>query len=127
MKHIDEVRGFERTILLGDEPRHTTRGNVTLTNCIVEVIEGPLGKMLSLRFYNQPYYWYKVATESAQQGRPLFDADTPIGVEIDLGPELVQSLVQQLDAQLPRFFETVQSSRDDSRENGPKVDEEDPG
>jgi hypothetical protein len=112
MKHIDEVRGFTRSILVGDEPGQNTRESMNLANCVVEVLERDTCgdcPLLSLRFYARPYYGYKLATESAQQGRPLYDADAPIGVEINVGPELAQSLFEQINAQWPRFVQTVRS------------------
>jgi hypothetical protein len=112
MKQLDDVRGFTRSILVGDEPGQNTRESLNLANCVVEILERDPGRrcpLLSLRFYARPYYGYKLATESAQQGRPLYDADAPIGVEIDLGPELAQSLFEQINAQWPRFVQTVRS------------------
>jgi hypothetical protein len=57
MKHVDAVRGFERTILL-DPQTSTRRAVAPLTNCVVEVLEKDWQgncPILSLRFYHKPY------------------------------------------------------------------------
>ena len=68
--------------------------------------------LLPLRFYDKPFYGHKTATESAERGHPLFDAETPIGVEINLGPELAQSLIEQINAQWPQYLQILDSQRD---------------
>lgn len=62
-----------------------------------------MDSLLSLRFYYKPSYGHKFATESAQNGHPVIDAETPIGVEISLGFELAKSLMDQIAAQWPDF------------------------
>ena len=126
MKHIDEERGFKRTILLGDQPGHTTQGDLPITNCVVEVIESdPVGggPALSLRFYVKPFYDHQTASELAEGGHPVCDAETPIGVEINLGPDLVQSLIGQINTQWPQYLQILQSQRDDDGTVGEEVDE----
>ena len=38
---------------------------------------------------------HQTAQESAESGRPLYDENTPIGVEINLGPEIADSLIEE--------------------------------
>jgi hypothetical protein len=59
--------------------------------------------MLSLRFFHKPTYPHEIANMSADAGRPLYDEDTPIGVELNLGPEIAQSLIDQIQAKWPDF------------------------
>jgi hypothetical protein len=73
----------------------------------------PLDRSLAfLRFYDKHSYGLKIATEAVKLGRPLFDAETPIGIEINLGPALVQSLVEQIHAQWPQYQQTLDSLPD---------------
>lgn len=105
MKNIDEVRGFEREIKFAAAGGYATGGGVPLSNCIVEVVGNDWQghcPMLSLRFFHRPMPRH-LAEQSAQAGRPLYDEDTPIGVAIDLGPEIAQSFIEQLQAKWPEF------------------------
>lgn len=105
MKNIDEVRGFEREIKFA-AAGYATGGGVPLTNCVVEVVGNDWqGRcpMLSLRFFHRPMP-HDMAEQSAQAGRPLYDHDTPTGVEINLGPEIAQSLIEQLHAKWPEYL-----------------------
>jgi len=111
MKTVDDVRGFEREIKFTATGGHATGGAVPLTNCVVEVKEIDFeGRcpMLSLRFYHKPTYPHQIAQESAGAGRPLYDEDTPIGVEISLGSELAQSLNEQIQAKWQEFVRLSQ-------------------
>jgi hypothetical protein len=68
---------------------------------VVEVVENDWqGRcpMLSLRFYRNPTYTHQTAAESAEKGRPLYDEDTPMGIEINLGPEIARSFIEQIQA-----------------------------
>jgi hypothetical protein len=87
-----------------------------LTNCVVEVVEYDFDgrcPMLSLRFYYKPIYSGKMAQELADSGHPVVDDETPIGMEITLGPEMAQSLMEQLQAQWPQYLKTVQEQATD--------------
>jgi hypothetical protein len=112
VKTIDDVRGFEREIKLTGKGGYTTGGGVPLTNCVVEVKkhDGQWGNnpMLSLRFYHKPDYPYQIAQESADAGRLLYDEDTPIGVELNLGAEIAQSLIEQMHAKWPEYVRVIQ-------------------
>src|SRR4051794_6932815 len=103
MKHIDEIQGFSRDILFSPEGRYTTSWGTALSNCVLEVVERDVqGRcpVLSLRFYHQP--------------EPLeYDAETPVGVEINLGPELTRSFVEQLQTQLPGYQRMLQAASDE--------------
>ena len=81
-----------------------------MTNCVVEVVDNDSqgrSPMLSLRFYYKPSYPHAVADRSAEAGRPLYDDDTPIGTEINLGPEMARSLVEQIQSKWPDFLKVV--------------------
>lgn len=111
MKDVDEVRGFERAILFEPTGGYKTSGGVPLTNCVIEIKENDWqGRcpMLSLRFFNKPSYSGERARELAERGFPVYNDETPIGTEINLGPEIAQSLMEQLQAQWPQYVKTVQ-------------------
>jgi hypothetical protein len=97
---IDEVRGFEQTILFSPTGRYTTDAGLPLTNCVVELKPRDpkaLCPVLSFRFYHKP-----------DSPACPYDDDTPIGVEIKLGPELAQSIYEQLRDKWPKFLRAVQ-------------------
>jgi hypothetical protein len=74
VKHVDEVRGFERTIFFESAGGHKTSGGVPLTNCVIEVVENDAQgncPMLSLRFFHKPVYDAKTARELAESGHPV--------------------------------------------------------
>jgi hypothetical protein len=112
MKTVDEVRGLEREILFSSTGGYATGGGLPLTNCVIEVKrhDGQWGNnpMLSLRFYHKPDYPHQIAQESAEAGRPLYDDNTPIGVEINLGLEIAHSLIEQMQTQWPEFIRVLQ-------------------
>jgi hypothetical protein len=111
MKTVDEVRGFEREILFSSTGGYATGGGIPLTNSVIEVKENDSqGRcpVLSLRFYHKPTYPHQFAQECAEAGRALYDENTPIGVEISLGPEAAQSLVEQIQAKWPEFIRVIQ-------------------
>lgn len=114
MKGVDVTRGYQRLILFGDQPGHTTSGGVAITNCVVEVVEcdPPLAfPVLSLRFFDKPYYGYATVEESQSAGNPLYDADTEIGTELNLGPELALSLIKQINVKWPEYLDLLRRSQ----------------
>ena len=107
---VDEVRGFEREIQFAPTGGYARSGGVPLTNCVIEVVEDDWqGRcpMLSLRFYHKPVYPHQVARDSAEAGRPLVDEGSPIGVELNLGPEMAKSLIEQIQAKWPEYLRIV--------------------
>lgn len=114
MREIDEIRGIEKAISVGDEPGHTTRGEMPISNCVVEVTHFRADPVLSLRFYYKPFYGYKTATELAQRGHPVIDGDTTTGVQLDLGYELARSLVEQIQAKWPELVKALADAESDS-------------
>lgn len=109
MKSVDEVRGFQREILF-EQRGYTTSGGIALTNCVVEVVESDWQgncPVLSLRFYNKPFYSAKMADQSAEAGKPLYDENTQIGLELNLGPEIAQSLIDQINTKWPEYLQTL--------------------
>jgi hypothetical protein len=62
---------------------------------------------LSFRFFRKPIP-RGFAEASAAAGRPLYDENSPIGTEVVLGPELVRSLVSQLNDRLPEYNRVIQ-------------------
>ena len=116
MENVDAVRGYERTILFSPSG-HARGGSLPLTNCVVETIENDYearSPLLSLRFYHKPIYPYQLTDRSAAEGRPLYDEDTPIGTRMDLGPEMVQSLIEQLQAKLPELLRILNDISDEA-------------
>lgn len=110
MKHVDDIRGFERAILFEPRNLYKTSGGVPLTNCVVEVVESDWQgncPVLSLRFYHKPTYSAEQAQRMAEGGNAPYDEQTPIGTEINLGPEIAQSLIEQIQAQWPQYLKTV--------------------
>jgi hypothetical protein len=109
---VDDVRGLERQIKFTAIGVYKADGGIPLTNCVVELqYDWQWGNnpMLSLRFYHKPAS-YEFAQKSADAGRPLYDEDTPIGVELNLGPELAKSLIEQMVgrwAELERAWDAV--------------------
>jgi hypothetical protein len=119
MKTIDEVRGYERSILFNPENLYTTSGGSALTNCVVEAVEDDWqgrAPVLSLRFYNKPYLNPKLIEELAAQGRHIYDEKTQIGTEINLGLELAQSLIEQINAKWPELLKIAQEPSCESPE-----------
>lgn len=119
MKDVDEVRGYERHILFNPECLYTVSGGTALTNCVVEAVEDHWqGKapVLSLRFYHQPYLNRKLIAELAEQGQPIYDEKTPIGIELNLSLELARSLIEQINAKWPELLRLAQESSGDSPE-----------
>jgi hypothetical protein len=111
MQAVDEIRGFDRHILFSATGGYATSGFVPLTNCVVEVKEIDTDgrcPVLSLRFYHKPTYPHQIAEECAEGGRPLYDENTEIGVAIDLGIEMAQSLMTQLQTKWQEFVHVVQ-------------------
>jgi hypothetical protein len=103
MKHVDAVRGFQRDILFNPDNLYTTGGGLALTNCVVEADEHDWqGKapVLSLRFYHKP-------------STLAVDEDTAIGVEISLGLEMAQSLIQQINDKWPELVKMAQEEKSD--------------
>jgi hypothetical protein len=43
----------------------------------------------------------------AENGNPTYDDETPIGLEINLGPEIARSFIEQIQDQWPRYLNTV--------------------
>jgi len=100
MKGIDEVRGFERTILFSSTGGYTTSAGLALTNCVVEVKDRDaqaVCPVLCIRCY------YKAEFPAC-----AYDDDTPIGVEVKLGAEIAQSLFEQLRDRWPEFVRAHQ-------------------
>lgn len=98
MKHIDAVRGLHRDILFDPENRYSRTGALELTNCVVEAVEHDFqvhSPMLSLRFYYKP------------SGLKM-DEETSTGIEINLGLEMAQSLIQQINDRWPELVKIVQ-------------------
>jgi hypothetical protein len=109
MRSVDEVRGFEREIKVAVDGGYITGGGVPLTNCVIEVVPNDWqGRcpMLSLRFFHVPIP-HRIAEQSADAGNPLYDAETATGVEVNLGPEIARSLVEQLQAKWPEYVQMV--------------------
>jgi hypothetical protein len=104
VKTIDEVRGFERKILFSSTGGYTTDAGLPLTNCVVEVKgRDPQARcpVLSFRFYYKP-----------DVSACPYDDDTPIGVEVGLGPELAQSLYEQWRDKWPESVRAVKEMGD---------------
>jgi len=111
MEIVDGVRGFERKILFSATGGYQTGGGLPLTNCVVEVqaIDAQWRRpVLSLLFYHRPTYPHQFAAERAEGVRPLYDENTEIGGAIDLGIEMAQSLMTQLQTKWPEFVHVVQ-------------------
>jgi hypothetical protein len=112
MKDVDEVRGYEREILFSPENLYHTSGGIALTNCVVEAIENDWqgrAPVLSLRFYHKPYPLNpQIIDELAANGQRIYDEKTPIGVEVTLGLEMAQSLIEQINEEWPELLKSVQ-------------------
>jgi hypothetical protein len=106
MRGIDEVRGYKRSILFDQSPGYCHSGpGMCLTGCVVEVVENDIDgrcPMMSLRFYAQPLPSH-IAEEMGGRGEPAYVEGTPIGVEICLGPDLLQSVLQQMNEMCETF------------------------
>jgi hypothetical protein len=119
VKAVDYIRGFEREIKFAPTGGDATGGGLPLTNCVIEVVENDWqggGPMPSLRFYHKPTFSYQIAQESVEAGRPLYEEDTPIGVELSLGPEIARSLIEQLQEKWPEYVQTL---NDEDRKDRP--------
>ena len=122
MKNVDDVRGYGRTILFNAGEGHRTDNGYPVTNCVVELLENDscvegfdhvggvktprinnMGPALSLRFYDKP-------------SSLDYHDDTPIGIDITLGPELAFSLVKQIQEQWPNFVKVVDAFNSESSE-----------
>src|ERR1035441_10286144 len=112
MKTIDDFRGFDREIKFSATGGHATGGGAPLTNCVVEIaddvvetdtVQDDRRPVLSLRFYYKPIYSHRMAEESAKAGRPLEVENTTTGRELNLGLEMAQSLIEQIQAKWPQF------------------------
>src|SRR4051812_27011739 len=106
MKHIDAVRGFQRDILFEPRGGYATSGGVALSDCVVETVEFDWqgqAPALSVRFYNKPANG-KWVREMDAQGHKQYEEGTPIGIEINLGPELANSLIEQLMTKWPEYL-----------------------
>jgi hypothetical protein len=117
MKDVDEVRGYEREILFNPENLYMVGGGLALSNCVVEAVEDDWqGKapVLSLRFYHKPYLNRKLIAELAEHGRRIYDEKTPVGVELTLGLELAQSLIDQINVKWPELLRLTQESGSES-------------
>jgi hypothetical protein len=117
MRHVDAVRGYQRDILFSPESRYTVSGGNALTNCVVEAVENDRegrAPALSLRFYSQPYLNPNLVSELAERGHHVYDEDTPIGVEINLGLEMAQSLIEQISAKWPQLLSLASEEEADS-------------
>jgi hypothetical protein len=119
MKHVDEVRGYERHILFDPECLYTVGGGIALTNCVVEAVEDDWqgrAPVLSLRFYHKPYLNPKLIAELAEQGQHIYDEKSQVGVELNLSVELAQSLIEQINAKWPELLKIAQESSSESPE-----------
>lgn len=122
MKHIDAVRGFRRDILFNPECLYTVSGGNPLTNCVVEAVETDRqghAPVLSLRFYSKPYLDPALVSKLAEHGHPVYDEDTAIGVEINLGLEMARSLLEQINTKWPELQRIVQEQDSDSQSPEP--------
>jgi hypothetical protein len=52
-----------------------------------------------------------MADQMAEHGNPAYDDGTQTGVEINLGPEIAQSFVEQIQTQWPEYVKTVQEQK----------------
>jgi hypothetical protein len=112
MEDIDAIRGFQRNILFNTTGYSTSAG-VPVTNCVVEVVENDWQgsiPMLSMRFYNRPFHPRKLAEEMAEHGNPAYDEATPIGIELNLSPDLAQSLIEQINGKWPELLRALQTT-----------------
>lgn len=117
MKHVDAVRGYQRDILFSPKCLHTVSGGKALTNCVVEAVENDRERRapaLSLRFYSKPYLNPALVSELAEHGHPVYDEDTASGVEISLGFEMAQSLIEQINTKWPELLRMAQEDASDS-------------
>ena len=67
--------------------------------------------MLSLRFFHSPSHSAKMAAQMAEHGNPPYDSGDQTGLEINLGPEMAQSFIEQIQAQWPEYVKTVQQQK----------------
>jgi hypothetical protein len=73
-----------------------------LTNCVVEATDNDYqlnAPSLSLRFYHKP-------------SKSIYNADTPVGVDLSLSRDLAQSLIDQINAKWPELLKIAQEESD---------------
>ena len=105
MRYVDETRGYEREMCFHPENLYHTGGGIELTNCVVEAKENDWqgrAPVLSLRFYHKPYPNPPVA----------YDDKTPIGIEVTLGVEMAQSLIEQINEKWPDLLTFIHQQSD---------------
>lgn len=74
------------------------------------------GPVLSSRFYNKPYLSRKVCEELAEHDQRIYNEKTQIGIEVNLGLEMAQSLIEQINTKWPELLKISEESESESLE-----------